>query len=74
MSQSQKTVCAGRIHGEQLAARVAAALVRSSQWFEFTPLPDGVYEFVVKIENQDLLPRLCAESHPGLSPEEAKLI
>jgi hypothetical protein len=49
------------VFGEKAAKQVAAGLVDSSQWFEFTPLPDGYYEFRVKQENTELLKRLIQE-------------
>ena len=38
------------VHGEDLAAQVAAALVIESMFFAFEPLPDGYYRFTVKEE------------------------
>lgn len=35
--------------------RVVQALVHDSQWFEVTPLPDGVYRVTVKDENKRYL-------------------
>lgn len=43
------------VEGESRAKFVAARIVEASQWFEFTPLPAGKYEFVVKTENGGML-------------------
>lgn len=46
------------IRDETVAHMTAKFLVIRSQWFEFTPLPDGEYEFRVKIENQAYMEKL----------------
>jgi hypothetical protein len=55
----------------EYAPYVAVMLIRRSQWFEVTPLPDDVYEFAVKAENAALLRQLVtmdATQYPGLRP------
>lgn len=41
--------------GVDRANLVALKIIKSSQWFEFTPLPDDEYEFKVKEENGGML-------------------
>ncbi len=38
------------VTGTEIANALAVTLISRSKWFEFTPLPDDEYEFIVKDE------------------------
>lgn len=47
------------IKGTARAQSVVRALVDASQWFQFEPLPNDVFEITVMAENKALLQRLA---------------
>ena len=46
------------VQGALASLIVAGKIIYESQWFEFTPLPDDIYEFTVKEENRGVLDRM----------------
>lgn len=53
-----------RTVNDEVASRVTSKLIRRSQWFQVTPLPDGMYEIAVKIENAVFLDQMIADATP----------
>jgi hypothetical protein len=62
-----------RISGELLAASVAASLVRASQWFELTPLPDDQFDLTYKPDAHVHVERTMVESG-GLKKQVADIL
>lgn len=60
------------VYGAGRAKAVATAIINSSQWFAFTPLPCDEYEFAVKEENGGLLQQAVTAAYDSepLRPDE----